>query len=95
LGNLRAASRVYWLPSFFVRSYGLSLRDVSLLYGAVLLIGGIGKIEYTQWISKQEQRNRKLSLSRAARKLWLCGLQRDSQGDDQRHRWHETLLARG
>jgi len=31
----------FWLPSFFVRSYGLELIDASLLFGAMLLIGGI------------------------------------------------------
>ena len=31
----------FWLPSFFVRSYGLSLLDASLFFGAILLIGGI------------------------------------------------------
>lgn len=31
----------FWLPSFFVRSYGLSLLEASLVFGAALLIGGI------------------------------------------------------
>ncbi len=31
----------FWLPSFFVRSFGLSLLDASVFYGAILLIGGI------------------------------------------------------
>ena len=31
----------FWLPSFFVRSYGLSLLDASLFFGAIILIGGI------------------------------------------------------
>lgn len=31
----------FWLPSFFVRSHGLSLLDASLAFGALLLIGGI------------------------------------------------------
>ena len=31
----------FWLPSFFVRSYGLSLLDASLFFGAILLVGGI------------------------------------------------------
>ena len=31
----------FWLPSFLVRSYGLTLLDASLFYGAVLLIGGL------------------------------------------------------
>jgi predicted MFS family arabinose efflux permease len=31
----------FWLPSFLVRSYNLTLLDASLFYGAILLIGGI------------------------------------------------------
>lgn len=31
----------FWLPSFFVRSFGLELLDASLVYGSILLIGGI------------------------------------------------------
>jgi len=34
----------FWLPSFFVRSFGLSLLDASLFYGAILLLGGIAGI---------------------------------------------------
>ena len=34
----------FWLPSFFVRSYGLTLLDASLYYGAILLVGGIAGI---------------------------------------------------
>jgi MFS family permease len=31
----------FWLPSFFVRSFEVTLLDASLVYGAILLIGGI------------------------------------------------------
>lgn len=31
----------FWLPSFFVRSFGLELLDASLFYGAILLVGGL------------------------------------------------------
>lgn len=31
----------FWLPSFFVRSFGLTLLDASLFYGAILLVGGL------------------------------------------------------
>ena len=31
----------FWLPSFFVRSFGLELFDASLVFGSILLIGGI------------------------------------------------------
>ncbi len=31
----------FWLPSFLVRSYELSLLDASLFFGAILLVGGL------------------------------------------------------
>jgi len=31
----------FWLPSFFVRSYEVTLLKASLVYGAILLVGGI------------------------------------------------------
>ncbi|MEM6638953.1 MAG: MFS transporter [Pseudomonadota bacterium] len=34
----------FWLPSFLVRSFGLSLLDASFFYGGVLLIGGLAGI---------------------------------------------------
>jgi sugar phosphate permease len=34
----------FWLPSFFVRSYGISLLHASLGYGAILLVGGVAGI---------------------------------------------------
>lgn len=34
----------FWLPSLFVRSFGLSILDASLFYAAVLLVGGIAGI---------------------------------------------------
>jgi predicted MFS family arabinose efflux permease len=34
----------FWLPSFFVRSYQLTLLEASLYYGAILLVGGIAGI---------------------------------------------------
>ena len=40
----------FWLPSFFVRSYGLSLLDASLFYGAILLVGGLAGIWAGGWL---------------------------------------------
>jgi len=39
----------FWLPSFLVRSYGLTLLDASLFYGAILLLGGIAGIWMGGW----------------------------------------------
>jgi predicted MFS family arabinose efflux permease len=40
----------FWLPSFFVRSYGLTLLDASLFFGAILLIGGLAGIWAGGWL---------------------------------------------
>lgn len=40
----------FWLPSFFVRSYGMTLLEASLYYGAVLLVGGVIGIWAGGWL---------------------------------------------
>jgi predicted MFS family arabinose efflux permease len=40
----------FWLPSFFVRSYGLTLLDASLFFGAILLVGGLAGIWAGGWL---------------------------------------------
>jgi len=41
----------FWLPSFFVRSFGLSLLDASLTFGTILLIGGLAGIWGGGWLA--------------------------------------------
>ena len=41
----------FWLPSFFVRSHGLTLLDASLFFGAVLLIGGLAGLWAGGWLA--------------------------------------------
>jgi MFS family permease len=40
----------FWLPSFLVRSYGLTLLDASLFFGAILLVGGLAGIWAGGWL---------------------------------------------
>lgn len=40
----------FWLPSFFVRSFGLTLLDASLFFGAILLLGGLAGIWAGGWL---------------------------------------------
>jgi MFS family permease len=40
----------FWLPSFFVRSYEMTLLNASLFYGAILLIGGIAGMWAGGWL---------------------------------------------
>ncbi|HET9692990.1 MAG TPA: MFS transporter [Steroidobacteraceae bacterium] len=39
----------FWLPSFFVRSHGLTLLEASLYFAAILLVGGIAGIWLGGW----------------------------------------------
>jgi len=41
----------FWLPSFFVRSYGLTLLEASLYFGSILLVGGITGIWLGGWLA--------------------------------------------
>lgn len=41
----------FWLPSLFVRSFGLGLVQVSLFYGAIVLIGGIAGVWLGGWLA--------------------------------------------
>ena len=55
----------FWLPSFFVRSYGLSLLDASLFYGAILLLGGLAGIWAGGWLGDrfgQQKRSRYVTI---------------------------------
>ncbi len=39
----------FWLPSFFVRSFGLTLMQVSVYFGAIMLVGGLAGV----WLGGQ------------------------------------------
>ncbi len=41
----------FWLPSFFVRSFGLSLLDASLIFGSIMLVGGMAGIWGGGWLA--------------------------------------------
>jgi predicted MFS family arabinose efflux permease len=41
----------FWLPSFLVRSHGMTLLNASLYYGAILLFGGIAGIWLGGWLA--------------------------------------------
>lgn len=54
----------FWLPSFFVRSYHLSLLNASLFYGAVLLIGGLAGIWAGGWLGDRFGHSRRSQYAR-------------------------------
>lgn len=49
----------FWLPSFLVRSYGLSLLDASLFYGGILLLGGLAGIWFGGWVGDRFGKSRR------------------------------------
>jgi MFS family permease len=42
--SIMAYGALFWLPSFFIRSFGMSLVEVSVFYSALTLVGGIAGI---------------------------------------------------
>jgi predicted MFS family arabinose efflux permease len=54
----------FWMPSFIVRSHGLSLLDASLFYGSILLVGGLAGMWAGGWLGDRfGQHNRKRYLT--------------------------------
>ena len=55
----------FWLPSFFVRSFEMTLLNASLYYGAVLLVGGLAGIWAGGWLGDrfgQTRRSRYITI---------------------------------
>ena len=40
-GSILGYGLIFWLPSFFARSFGLELGQVSWFYGSIVLVGGV------------------------------------------------------
>jgi len=62
----------FWLPSFFVRSYGLTLLNASLFYGAVLLIGGLAGIWAGGWLGDRFGQDKRSNYARIPAIAFLC-----------------------
>jgi predicted MFS family arabinose efflux permease len=63
----------FWLPSFFVRSYGLSLMQVSLFFGGVTLVGGVAGVWLGGWLADRYGAARKSAYALVpAAALLLC-----------------------
>lgn len=54
----------FWLPSFFVRSFNLTLLNASLYFGAVLLIGGLAGIWMGGWLGDRFGHNQRAQYAR-------------------------------
>jgi len=62
----------FWLPSFFVRSYNLTLLNASLFYGAVLLIGGLAGIWVGGWLGDRFGQDQRSQYARIPAIAFLC-----------------------
>jgi MFS family permease len=49
-GSILGYGLIFWLPSFFNRSFGLALFDLSLFYGSIVLVGGVAGTWLGGWI---------------------------------------------
>ena len=50
-GSIMGYGLLFWLPSFFIRTYAMSLLDVSRYLGGVLLVGGISGIALGSYLA--------------------------------------------
>ena len=49
-GSIVGYGWIFWLPSFFSRSFGLELAQVSWYYGSIILVGGVAGTLIGGWI---------------------------------------------
>lgn len=49
-GSVLGYGLIFWLPSFFTRSFGLSLAEVGWYYGSIVLVGGAAGTWLGGWI---------------------------------------------
>lgn len=49
-GSILGYGLIFWLPSFFSRSFGLELIEVSWFYGSIILVGGLAGTWFGGWL---------------------------------------------
>jgi MFS family permease len=62
----------FWLPSFLVRSYNLTLLNASLFYGAVLLFGGLAGIWAGGWLGDRFGHSNRSNFARIPAFAFIC-----------------------
>jgi MFS family permease len=62
----------FWLPSFFVRSFNLTLLNASLFYGAVLLIGGLAGIWAGGWLGDRFGQGNRANYAKIPAIAFVC-----------------------
>jgi MFS family permease len=68
-GSILGYGLIFWLPSFFQRSFELSLTERSLFYGSIVLIGGVAGTWFGGWIGDRIGRWQSGRLCAGARHL--------------------------
>jgi len=56
-GSILGYGLIFWLPSFFGRSFGLSLEEVGWFYGSIVLVGGVAGTLLGGWIGDRTGRS--------------------------------------
>ncbi len=50
-GSILGYGLIFWLPSFFTRSFGLELTEVGWFYGSIVLVGGVAGTWLGGWFA--------------------------------------------
>ncbi len=64
----------FWLPSFFVRSFDLTLMNASLYFGGILLVGGIAGIWMGGVLADRSGANNRAAYARIPAIAFLCAV---------------------
>jgi MFS family permease len=57
-GSILGYGLIFWLPSFFKRSFGLELMEVSYFYGSIVLVGGVIGTWFGGWLGDRIGKDR-------------------------------------
>ena len=49
-GSILGYGLIFWLPSFFSRTFGLSSSEIGLFYGSIVLVGGVAGTWLGGWV---------------------------------------------
>jgi MFS family permease len=49
-GSILGYGLIFWLPSFFTRSFGLALNEIGWFYGSIVLVGGMAGTWLGGWL---------------------------------------------
>jgi len=56
-GSILGYGLIFWLPSFFSRSFGLTLTEVGWFYGSIVLVGGVAGTWLGGWFGDRAGRD--------------------------------------